>query len=94
MPNEAEGLVNFLAGTEGSRAAAILYEDPNGWRVSLRSLPEDVDVAAIASVFGGGGHPRAAGCQIARDQKDEFLARVAELSVTGVPISPAADAPR
>jgi len=93
-PNEAEGLVNFLAGTEGSRAAAILYEDPNGWRVSLRSLPDDVDVAAIASVFGGGGHPRAAGCQIGRDEKEDFLRRVAELSVTGVPTAPATDAPR
>ena len=46
-PSEAEGLVNFLAGTEGSRAAAILYAVSGGWRVSLRSLPSDVDVAAI-----------------------------------------------
>jgi phosphoesterase RecJ-like protein len=81
-PAEAEGLVNFLAGTEGSRAAAILYAVQSGWRVSLRSLPSDVDVAAIASEFGGGGHPRAAGCQIVggEDVKRSFLDRVAELS--------------
>jgi phosphoesterase RecJ-like protein len=81
-PSEAEGLVNFLAGTEGSRAAAILYEVGGGWRVSLRSLPSDVDVAAIASEFGGGGHPRAAGCQITGGgaEKLAFLERVAELS--------------
>ena len=77
---EAEGLVNFLAGTEGSRAAAILYETDDGWRVSMRSLPTDVDVAAIAAEFGGGGHPRAAGCKVAggEEAKQAFLARVAE----------------
>lgn len=84
-PSEAEGLVNFLAGTEGSRAAAILYEADGGWRVSMRSLPTDVDVAAIASEFGGGGHPRAAGCQVNGGEagKLRFLKRVAELIVPG-----------
>ncbi|MCC6793336.1 MAG: bifunctional oligoribonuclease/PAP phosphatase NrnA [Thermomicrobiales bacterium] len=82
-PSEAEGLVNFLAGTEGSRAAAILYETEGGWRVSMRSLPTDVDVAAIASVFGGGGHPRAAGVTVlgGEAEKHSFLAQVAELIV-------------
>lgn len=79
-PSEAEGLVNFLAGTEGSRAAAILYANANGWRVSMRSLPTDVDVAAIAAEFGGGGHPRAAGVQIegSEAEKVSFVERVAE----------------
>ena len=84
---EAEGLVNFLAGTEGTRAAAILYANEQGWRVSLRSLQEDIDVAAIAKVFGGGGHPRAAGVQVVGDEaeKQRFLTAVAELAagVTG-----------
>lgn len=82
VPAEAEGLVNFLAGTEGSRAAAILYANEDGWRVSMRSLDESVDVAAIASVFGGGGHPRAAGCQIAggEAEKRDFLETSARLS--------------
>jgi len=82
LPSEAEGLVNFLAGTEGSRSAAILYAVDGGWRVSLRSLDEDVDVAAIASVFGGGGHPRAAGCQISGGdaEKQLFLDTTARLS--------------
>lgn len=79
-PSEAEGLVNFLAGTEGSRVAAILYAINGGWRVSLRSMPSDVDVAAIASEFGGGGHPRAAGCTIIGNEteKQAFLHRVDE----------------
>lgn len=79
-PSEAEGMVNFLTGTEGSRAAAILYEDKEGWRVSLRSL-DSVDVAAVASAFGGGGHPRAAGCFVAggEAEKQAFLTKAAEL---------------
>jgi phosphoesterase RecJ-like protein len=62
--SEAEGMVNFLVGIEGSHAAAILYANDKGWRVSMRSLPSGVDVAEIAAEFGGGGHPRAAGVQI------------------------------
>ena len=81
--SEAEGLVNFLAGTEGSRAALIMYETEGGWRVSMRSIPKDVDVAAIAAEFGGGGHPRAAGCQVMGGEAEQtvFLERVAELIV-------------
>jgi phosphoesterase RecJ-like protein len=84
VASEAEGLVNFLAGTDGSLVAAILYGTSTGWRVSMRSLPEDVDVAAIASEFGGGGHPRAAGCEIegTEEAKERFLTRVSELAAS------------
>ncbi|MBA2247241.1 MAG: bifunctional oligoribonuclease/PAP phosphatase NrnA [Chloroflexia bacterium] len=79
-PVEAEGLVNFLTGTEGSHAAAILYANDRGWRVSMRSV--DANVAQIAAEFGGGGHPRAAGCTIVGDDsaKLRFLERVSELA--------------
>ncbi|MDQ3695739.1 MAG: DHH family phosphoesterase [Chloroflexota bacterium] len=82
--DEAEGFVNFLAGTQGSRIAVILYqdEDERGWRVSMRSLETEVDVSAIAADFGGGGHPRAAGMHLdghTRADIDAFLRRVAEL---------------
>lgn len=89
--SEAEGIVNFLIGTEGSRAAAILYGADDGWRVSMRSMYPQVDVAKIASVFGGGGHPRAAGCQIegGEESKQAFVQRVAdllaEIDMTGAP---------
>ena len=78
--SEAEGIVNFLAGTHGSRAAAILHENDRGWRVSMRSMTSDVDVAAIAAEFGGGGHPRAAGCQVTGGpaEREHFLQTVAE----------------
>lgn len=79
--SEADGMVNFLVGTEGSRAAAILYTTDTGWRVSMRSMTEDVDVAKIAAHFGGGGHPRAAGVQFDGDEsaKLSFLEQVAAM---------------
>lgn len=85
QPSEAEGLVNFLVGTEGANAAAILYANESGWRVSMRSLSSGVDVARIASEFGGGGHPRAAGCSIVGGdlEKQVFLRRVGELASAG-----------
>ena len=84
VPSEAEGLVNFLLGTEGSLVAAILFANDTGWRVSLRSLPPDVDVAAIAAEFGGGGHPRAAGCTIVGgiEERQRFLQRVSDAATT------------
>lgn len=74
-PSETEGLVNFLAGTIGAFAAALVQEVDNGWRVSLRSTTEAVDVSEIAKRFGGGGHPRAAGLRLepGRQSLQEFL---------------------
>jgi bifunctional oligoribonuclease and PAP phosphatase NrnA len=79
---ESEGMVNFLLGTEGSLVAAILHRNSDGWRVSMRSMLPEVDVAAIAAEFGGGGHPRAAGCNVLGDvdDRDHFLQRVDELA--------------
>ncbi len=92
---EAEGLVNFLAGTEGARVAVILYQDVDerGWRISFRSLDETVDVSAIAAVFGGGGHPRAAGAHLEGGpaERDAFIRRVAELATPALPATVAAD---
>ena len=46
----------------------MIKETPEGnVKVSLRSFDDRIDVSKVASVFGGGGHKRAAGCMI----KDE-----------------------
>ncbi|MFQ5410747.1 MAG: bifunctional oligoribonuclease/PAP phosphatase NrnA [Phycisphaerae bacterium] len=50
----------------GSVVVCVLFVEPEGdgpVRVSFRSK-RDVDVAAIARRFGGGGHPRASGAKI------------------------------
>ena len=65
-PGEAdtEGIVNHGQGIDGVAVAALFKEvGRDQYRVSLRSRG-DVDVAAIAASFGGGGHPRAAGCTL------------------------------
>jgi len=61
MP-DADGLVEFLFSIQGVQLA-VLYKElgPDTFRLSMRS-GEGIDAAAIAGVFGGGGHRRAAGC--------------------------------
>lgn len=58
---ETESAVTYLTGVEGTIVFALYYEQPTGWRVSLRSNSDRLDVSALAGRFGGGGHARAAG---------------------------------
>ncbi len=60
-----EGLVEIERDIEGVEVAILLKEkeNKNGFKISLRSK-EDVNVADICFLLGGGGHPRAAGCFI------------------------------
>jgi len=57
--------------SEGSPFAAAYYFDGSGFRVSLRSRENGIDVSEIASSFGGGGHRSAAGFRV--DNIDEFI---------------------
>lgn len=64
LMEETEGVVQTLRSISGVETAAFLKENADGAiKVSLRSKSY-VDVAAIASCFGGGGHVRAAGCTL------------------------------
>jgi phosphoesterase RecJ-like protein len=62
---DCEGVVNFLIGMAGICAAGFLREEPGGagYRISLRSK-DQVDVAAVAGKFSGGGHRNASGGSI------------------------------
>lgn len=60
---DTEGIVNFLNEIRGVQVAALLEEREGCVKASLRSQ-EAVDVAALARIFGGGGHRLAAGCTI------------------------------
>jgi phosphoesterase RecJ-like protein len=59
-PDETENLVNELLRIAQVEVAVMLIENQDNTRVNLRSRGQ-VDVAAIARKFGGGGHARAAG---------------------------------
>jgi phosphoesterase RecJ-like protein len=86
--SETEGIIMYLSGVEEAVVFALLYARDDGWRVSLRSNSDAVDVAALAGRYGGGGHPRAAGCTLVGDAtvRDAFLAdvRVAIATATRV----------
>jgi bifunctional oligoribonuclease and PAP phosphatase NrnA len=62
---DSEGIVNYAISIAGVEAAAFFREAPGGLvRVSLRSK-EQLNVAAFAERFGGGGHATASGCTVA-----------------------------
>ena len=59
---DLDGIVNQLKNIRGVECAVFMYEtDTLQYKVSMRST-DLVDVAQIASFFGGGGHKKAAGC--------------------------------
>lgn len=69
LPEDADGLIHYARRIEDVRVAALIQELQNGrgttaprrrFHVSLRS-DGSIDVGAIATAFGGGGHASAAG---------------------------------
>src|SRR5512134_1298248 len=62
--DDLDGVVEFPRSIQGVRMALLFREIGHGRiKVSLRSVG-DVDVAAFAKPFGGGGHTKAAGLSI------------------------------
>lgn len=63
-PQDFEGIVNQLQMTKGVEVAIFMYETGTlEHKVSMRSNGR-VNVAEVAAYFGGGGHVRAAGCNM------------------------------
>ncbi len=68
QPEDVDGMINYAKSIKDVKVAVLIQESFNGAKergknhfyVSLRS-DGSVDVAALASSFGGGGHHRAAG---------------------------------
>ncbi|MEE6176405.1 DHH family phosphoesterase [Mycobacterium sp. 050134] len=60
-PEEVESIVDIVRTTQQAEVAAVFKEiSPGQWSVSMRAKAE-VDLASVASTFGGGGHRLAAG---------------------------------
>ena len=60
--DEVSGIVDFLNSVPDSKFTVLLNEDDCGnIKGSFRTRRDDVDVAALAAKFGGGGHRKAAG---------------------------------
>jgi len=81
-PEDVDGMINYARRIEDVRVAVLIREQLNGakkaYHVSLRS-DGSVDVAAIAAVYGGGGHLTAAGFNVEStlaELKEEIVRRV------------------
>ncbi|MDZ7808476.1 MAG: bifunctional oligoribonuclease/PAP phosphatase NrnA [Gracilimonas sp.] len=58
---DTEGFVQYPLSVEGVQACILLKEDEGGYKLSLRSQSDDIDVNKWARNFNGGGHQKAAG---------------------------------
>jgi bifunctional oligoribonuclease and PAP phosphatase NrnA len=64
-PSDSEGLIDHIRAIEPVVVACVFEElGPDLIRVSLRSKNGQINVNEVASQFGGGGHPAAAGARI------------------------------
>ncbi|MCB0359803.1 MAG: DHH family phosphoesterase [Bdellovibrionales bacterium] len=61
---DTENLVDEARSIAGTVVAIFIRQMAPGWKVSLRSKDERVDVQQVAQRFGGGGHRAAAGCRL------------------------------
>ena len=72
--DETEGFIDFLMGVDGLEVGACVLEmAKNKYKISFRS--KGTDVNAVASVFGGGGHVLASGCQI-QGEYEEIIDKI------------------
>lgn len=63
-PSDFAGVINRLKSVRGVDCAVFMYEiEPDHYKVSLRTT-DKLDATKVTSVFGGGGHMRAAGCSM------------------------------
>ena len=64
-----EGIVNIGREIQGVEISIFIRqkEDEEEYKVSMRSNTDEINVSDICLVFGGGGHPRAAGASIKGD---------------------------
>jgi phosphoesterase RecJ-like protein len=59
-PDDADALVERARDIKGVEVSAIFKQDGDIWRVSMRSVSDQLDVSKVAVRFGGGGHKMAA----------------------------------
>lgn len=80
-PEDTEGIIDEARLIEGTAGAVFMRELEEGWKFSLRSKDERLDVNAVAGRFGGGGHRAAAGCKLTGTQQqveEQILAALDE----------------
>lgn len=76
--SELTGAIDYVNAVPGMRFSLILSERQGKVKGSLRTMRDDVDVAAMASRFSGGGHKKAAGFALPGKLKPELRWKVEE----------------
>ena len=77
--DDAEGTIDMLRNIEGVEIAAFLKEKGDAVKVSMRAKSH-ANVAEIVSVFGGGGHVKAAGCTLEMGMEEALDKLKSEIS--------------
>ena len=78
-PADLEELTSLPISIEGVKVGLTLRQQPGGsYRISVRTA-KSVDACAIARRLGGGGHTRAAGCELLGDLENAKNAILAEV---------------
>lgn len=81
-----DSLVNYTRSIRGVQVGLLFRELSDGkYKISFRSK-DTVDVNRLAALFGGGGHPRAAGCVMQGDlgEIQEKIVAASVLAVGGI----------
>lgn len=69
LPTDIDGLSSMARDFEGVQVSVLAKQTgENKYKISVRT-GEEADACRIASAFGGGGHLRAAGCEICGDME-------------------------
>jgi phosphoesterase RecJ-like protein len=76
--SELAGAIDYVNAVPGMRFSMVLSERDGKVKGSLRTLRDDVDVAAMAGNFSGGGHKKAAGFAVSGKLKPELRWKVIE----------------
>lgn len=76
--SQLTGAIDYVNAVPGMRFSLILSEREGMVKGSLRTLRDDVDVAAMAGKFSGGGHKKAAGFSLPGSLKSEVRWKVVE----------------
>ena len=77
---DRDGIVEIGKRVRGVEVSVFLYEKESGYKASLRSA-DYVNVAEVCSIFGGGGHIKAAGASLSmplEEAKKAILSEVAK----------------
>jgi phosphoesterase RecJ-like protein len=72
-----DGITNMMNNLNDANVAIVLKENKdNSYKISMRSLNENIDVSLIAKKFNGGGHRKAAGFSTSEKDIEEIIRQI------------------